>query len=140
MSLQLDYTLFVYGLSCIVLVMICATMAQRRSARLPSLWMALFATLHGAYQIMEIMALSLEEKGFAGYLTKPVRQTQLYDCLMMSFGQTRLEESAGNRRIVTRHTISEAKRRRASLLMVQGNETEKKIAVSILDKLGATRK
>ncbi len=81
----------------------------------------------------------LEEKGFAGYLTKPVRQAQLHDCLMMSFGQTRLEESAGNRRIVTSHTISEAKRRRASLLKVQGKETDKKIAVSILDKLGATR-
>jgi hypothetical protein len=58
----------------------------------------------------------------------------------MSFGQTRLEESEGNRRIVTRHTIAEVKRRRASLLMVQGKETDKKIAVSIMDKFGATRK
>ena len=61
MSLQLDYTLFVFGLSCIVLALICAIMAQRRSARLPFSWMALFAGLHGAYQIMEIMALSLPD-------------------------------------------------------------------------------
>jgi PAS domain S-box-containing protein len=76
----------------------------------------------------------LEEKGFAGYLTKPVRQAQLHDCLIMSLGQTSHEEFSGSRRIVTRHTIAEARRGRRSLQVVQDNDTDMKPSASVLTK------
>ncbi|MFH0958873.1 MAG: ATP-binding protein [Pseudomonadota bacterium] len=80
-------------------------------------------------------ATRLEEKGFAGYLTKPVRQFQLHDCLKMAVAQTRSEQPAGKRRIVTRHTIAEAKRRRALLLASQGHDSDRSVSTSFIDKL-----
>ena len=78
----------------------------------------------------------LEEKGFSGYLTKPVRQKQLYDCLLMSLGQAQGEGGPGKRSIVTRHTIAEAKRKRLHVLVVEDNYTNQRLAVSVLEKLG----
>ncbi|MHB8203922.1 MAG: response regulator, partial [Desulfomonilaceae bacterium] len=78
----------------------------------------------------------LEEKGFSGYLTKPVRQKQLYDCLLMSLGQAQGEGGPGKRSIVTRHSIAEAKRKRLHVLVVEDNYTNQRLAVSVLEKLG----
>ena len=78
----------------------------------------------------------LEEKGFSGYLTKPVRQKQLYDCLLMSLGQAHGEGGPGRRSIVTRHTIAEARRKRLRVLVVEDNYTNQRLAVSVLEKLG----
>ncbi|MFA6224110.1 MAG: response regulator [Desulfomonilaceae bacterium] len=78
----------------------------------------------------------LQEKGFAGYLTKPVRQAQLYDCLVMSLGQACGPISGENRRIVTRHTIAEARRKRLRVLVVEDNYTNQKLALSVLEKMG----
>ena len=78
----------------------------------------------------------LEEKGFSGYLTKPVRQKQLYDCLLMSLGQVEGECDPRKRSIVTRHTITEAKRKRLHVLVVEDNFTNQRLAVSVLEKLG----
>jgi PAS domain S-box-containing protein len=76
----------------------------------------------------------LQEKGFAGYLTKPVRQAQLHDCLIMSLGETSHEEFSGSRRIVTRHTIAEARRKRRLLQAVKDNDTDLKPSSSVLTK------
>ncbi|MGC8659290.1 MAG: response regulator [Desulfomonilaceae bacterium] len=78
----------------------------------------------------------LEKKGFAGYLTKPVRQRQLRDCILMTIGQSQAERSIGKRRIVTRHTIAELKRRRLKILVVEDNYANQKLSVSLLEKLG----
>ncbi|MGC8603058.1 MAG: response regulator, partial [Desulfomonilaceae bacterium] len=78
----------------------------------------------------------LEEKGFAGYLTKPVRQKQLHDCLLMSLGQACAAVGHENRRIVTRHTIAESKRKRLSVLVAEDNYTNQRLAVSVLEKMG----
>lgn len=78
----------------------------------------------------------LEEKGFAGYLTKPVRQKQLYDCLLMSLGQACTQQTPGKRRIVTRHTIAELKRKRLNVLVVEDNDINQKLVEALLDKLG----
>ncbi len=48
--------------------------------------------------------------GFSAYLTKPVKQSQLYDCLATVIGAGVSAAAAQESDLVTRHTISEARR------------------------------
>ena len=76
----------------------------------------------------------LDKIGFAGYLAKPVRQSQLYDCIVLVLGR-----AAGNlpeAGIVTRHTVAEVAHRRARILLAEDNVINQKVAQSILSKLG----
>lgn len=85
-------------------------------------------------------AAAAEEAGIAGYLMKPVRQSQLYDCLVTVMGlpAPRPEEPARpTGQLVTRHTLEEAKSRaRARVLVAEDNEINQKVAVTMLEKLG----
>jgi two-component system sensor histidine kinase/response regulator len=77
----------------------------------------------------------LRDIGFAAYLTKPVKQSQLYDCLAMVLGggsSGRASETA----FVTRHSLNEARRREVRILLVEDNATNQLVALSILEKLG----
>ena len=77
--------------------------------------------------------------GIEAYLTKPVRQYQLYDMLSTVLGFTGVEaESPGeNRPLVTAHTLKEAEARsRVRLLLAEDNEVNQKVAVRTLEKLG----
>src|SRR4029079_17672427 len=49
------------------------------------------------------------EAGIAAYLTKPVRQSQLFDCLMNVVGQPVEDGQTTVGRLVTRHVLTEAK-------------------------------
>jgi signal transduction histidine kinase/CheY-like chemotaxis protein/HPt (histidine-containing phosphotransfer) domain-containing protein len=78
----------------------------------------------------------LENIGFVGYLTKPVKQSQLYDCLVTVSGlrnETALEQTMS---IFTRHTICEKQQRTARILMAEDNITNQKVALSTLNKFG----
>jgi CheY-like chemotaxis protein/HPt (histidine-containing phosphotransfer) domain-containing protein len=67
-----------------------------------------------------------------GYLTKPVRQSQLYDCLATVIGSG--SQAAG---LVTRHVLSEAQARaRPRLLVAEDNTINQKLIVAMLSKLG----
>ena len=69
--------------------------------------------------------------GIAGYLTKPVRQSHLFDCLATVMGQ----ESPPA--LVTRHRLVEARRRaRAHLLVAEDNPVNQKVATKTLENLG----
>jgi len=81
-------------------------------------------------------AARLEKEGFAAYLTKPVRQSQFYDCLATVLGRKQARTGPRRRSIVTRHSLSEDQRRRARILVVEDNPTNQKVAVGILKKLG----
>jgi CheY-like chemotaxis protein/HPt (histidine-containing phosphotransfer) domain-containing protein len=76
------------------------------------------------------------QAGIEAYLTKPVRQSQLYDALatVMSTPEASPKEDP---RLVTRHTLRE---RRASaqarLLVAEDNEVNQKVAVMMLERLG----
>ncbi|HEX72054.1 MAG TPA: PAS domain-containing hybrid sensor histidine kinase/response regulator, partial [Candidatus Hydrogenedentes bacterium] len=61
----------------------------------------------------------LEAIGFSGYLTKPVRQSDLFDCLAMTIAGAAQEEKAQT--IVTRHAIREMRRRSARILLAEDN-------------------
>jgi signal transduction histidine kinase/CheY-like chemotaxis protein len=76
----------------------------------------------------------LEQIGFAGYLTKPVRQSQLYDCIVLVLG--RAEGNSPETGIVTRHTAAEVAQRGVRILMAEDNVINQKVAQSILGKLG----
>jgi len=78
----------------------------------------------------------LEKIGFVGYLTKPVKQSQLYDCLVTVSGlrnETALEQPLS---IFTRHTICEKQQRTARILLAEDNITNQKVALSTLKKFG----
>jgi PAS domain S-box-containing protein len=75
-----------------------------------------------------------EDIGFDSYLTKPVRQSDLFDCLALVLaGET---DHKDKRPVVTRHSIPEIKRSRIRILLAEDNITNQQVAVGILKKLG----
>jgi PAS domain S-box-containing protein len=85
-------------------------------------------------------AASSEDAGIAAYLTKPVRQSQLYDCLatvMGAFPDGSPQVAERTSQIVTVHSLKEAKdRRRPRVLLAEDNPTNQKAAVRMLEMLG----
>jgi two-component system sensor histidine kinase/response regulator len=81
-----------------------------------------------------------EQVGLAGYLQKPVRQSQLYDCLRTVMGPSTQHPPPAARhtpRIVTAHTMREAKDlRRPRVLLAEDNQTNQMAAVRMLEMLG----
>ncbi|MCP4411140.1 MAG: response regulator, partial [Gammaproteobacteria bacterium] len=73
------------------------------------------------------------EMGFGAYLVKPVKQTQLLNCLRIVTGKTELEEDA-TEHIVTKYTISEDHKQRVRILLTEDNVINQKIALHILEK------
>jgi two-component system sensor histidine kinase/response regulator len=78
------------------------------------------------------------EVGFAAYLVKPVRQSQLYDCLagVLRSGTHERDSGAAALPLITRHTLAERARRRARILLAEDNPINQKVAVKTLEKLG----
>ena len=78
--------------------------------------------------------------GFDAFLTKPVRQAHLYDCLSMVVnGALPLPGSAGPSAIplITRHTVTEAKAsQRGRVLVVEDNFVNQKVAAKMLEREG----
>ncbi len=81
-------------------------------------------------------AARLEEIGFAAYLTKPVRQARLYDCLLAVAGSQSLPDHVRPSRIVTRYSAAEGKKRRVRILVAEDNATNQVVALKTLEKLG----
>jgi two-component system sensor histidine kinase/response regulator len=81
-------------------------------------------------------AARLEDLGCAGYLMKPVRQSQLFDVIItvLSRQSTGAKDKSGT--IVTRHTIEDQKRRAIRILLAEDNPTNQKVAVSLLGRAG----
>jgi len=81
-------------------------------------------------------AAEAKAKGFSAYLTKPVKNVQLHDCLGAVLGQhsnpTILPDTP---RFVTRHTLAELSQSRR-ILIVEDNRTNQKVIQALLKKLG----
>ncbi len=83
-----------------------------------------------------------QDIGLAGYLTKPIRENQLFDCLrlVMGMGDASQEKTVGSTNLatlVTRHSLSEiASGKRGRLLLAEDNPVNQKVAVKMLEKLG----
>lgn len=79
-------------------------------------------------------AAALEQIGFAGYLAKPVRQSQLKDCIALVLG--RVSGNAMKTGIVTQYTVAESSRRGIRILLAEDNAINRKVAQALLTKLG----
>ena len=81
-----------------------------------------------------------QEVGILAYLTKPVRQGQLIECLtlvMATSERTAARADDQTRLIITRHSLSEAQAQRSPrVLVVEDNPVNQKVATKILEKLG----
>ena len=74
--------------------------------------------------------------GVDAYLTKPVRQSQLYECLRTVLGQPAKPQEATRSVLVTRHTLAEAKHQtRPRILVAEDNPVNQKLIVRLLEKM-----
>jgi CheY-like chemotaxis protein len=81
-------------------------------------------------------AARLEALGFDGYLTAPLRPSQLRGCLALVLGRGDAGRAGPAPGLVTRHTVSEARRRRVRLLLAEDNAINQLVAVKMLEKMG----
>ncbi|MBH0198087.1 MAG: PAS domain S-box protein [Nitrospira sp.] len=85
-------------------------------------------------------AKAAQDAGFAAYLTKPIRQSQLHECLSLvlanssSAAPTSAQPAAP---LITRHSLSEVQARsRGRILVAEDNPVNQKVAVKMIEKLG----
>jgi CheY-like chemotaxis protein/HPt (histidine-containing phosphotransfer) domain-containing protein len=78
----------------------------------------------------------LQEIGFSAYLTKPIKNAQLYDCIVTVLGSRTEGDPETHRPIITRHTLKEDRKRRIRVLVAEDNAVNQKVAIRILEKLG----
>ncbi|MEN8143117.1 MAG: response regulator, partial [Thermodesulfobacteriota bacterium] len=77
----------------------------------------------------------LAEEGFAAYLTKPVKETLLKECLeSVVHDRPQRENRVDN--LITRHSIAESRKKDLRILLAEDNAINQKVALAILDKLG----
>ncbi|MEO6325360.1 MAG: response regulator [Thermoanaerobaculia bacterium] len=75
--------------------------------------------------------------GIGGYLTKPARQFQLYDCLAAVMGMAGVGVPVAPAQLVTKHTLSGVfQRLRGRVLVAEDNLINQKVAVRMMEKLG----
>ena len=78
--------------------------------------------------------------GVAAYLTKPIKQTQLYTALALVIGSSHPRADKKERPLITKHTVREVSRPSAAarILLAEDNPVNQAVAVGMLKKLGYT--
>jgi two-component system, sensor histidine kinase and response regulator len=76
-----------------------------------------------------------KQLGIAAYLPKPIKQSDLYDAMVLALRS--IEEPGVCTQVITRHTLREG-RRRLRLLLAEDNPVNQKFAVRMLQKMGHT--
>ncbi len=72
--------------------------------------------------------------GFAAYLNKPVKQSQLFECLGMVTGKSSNVEKDTKRQIITQYSISEDNKQRVRILVAEDNIVNQKVTLNIMEK------
>jgi len=78
----------------------------------------------------------LEQMGFSAYLTKPVKQTRLYECLLAIMGCGPYHQGRLPAHILTAHSLPETIKQSIRILLVEDNSTNQMVALRILEKAG----
>lgn len=85
-------------------------------------------------------AKAAQSAGIAAYLTKPIRQSLLYECLSLVLGSVSdvvVPTPQTATPIITRHSLLESQTRsRPLVLVVEDNPVNQKVAATMLEKLG----
>jgi len=82
-------------------------------------------------------AARLKKEGFAAYLTKPVKQSVLHDCLAAVDATADPDDHTDNAgQLITRYSLDEAKQRGIRILVAEDNPVNQKVALAVLEKLG----
>ncbi|MCK5097027.1 MAG: PAS domain S-box protein, partial [Desulfobacteraceae bacterium] len=81
-------------------------------------------------------AKELKEIGFAAYLIKPVKQSQLFDCLSTVAGVQKEAEEKQSEALVTKHSLADDQKQKIRILLAEDNIINQKVALGTLKKLG----
>ncbi|MBU2452049.1 MAG: response regulator, partial [Proteobacteria bacterium] len=73
--------------------------------------------------------------GFDAYLTKPVRSTQLFECLISVLTKKEMK-TQDKPQLVTQHTLTEDKIKNIRILLAEDNAINRKIVLRLMDKWG----
>ncbi len=76
-----------------------------------------------------------EEIGFSAYLSKPVKQSYLFECLTTLASDTTVDTIKDNK-IITKYTLSENRNFKFKILLAEDNDINQMVALATLDKLG----
>ncbi len=77
-----------------------------------------------------------EKEGFTAFITKPVQQKELYNCLIQVVAGYTKNESIEKTSQVSGSIISKERKLKMRLLLVEDNSTNRVVAKAILKKLG----
>jgi len=80
----------------------------------------------------------LKEIGFSAYITKPIKENQLRECLEAALGLSTNALNDEKKTIITKHTIEEENKRQCRILLAEDNMVNQKVALKLLRNLGYT--
>jgi CheY-like chemotaxis protein/HPt (histidine-containing phosphotransfer) domain-containing protein len=79
----------------------------------------------------------LRDLGFSAYLVKPVKQSQLFDCLSIAVGDKALRGNADrSQQLITGGMLEELASKNCRILLAEDNVVNQKVALGILKKMG----
>ncbi len=77
------------------------------------------------------------DAGFDAYLTKPIKQSQMFDAVVSVFGRKKEPDAETSAHpIITRHTIKERQQNKPRILLAEDNAVNQRVALIHLRKLG----
>jgi two-component system sensor histidine kinase/response regulator len=74
--------------------------------------------------------------GFEGYLTKPIKQSPLFNAILAVFGKKQDKMPLQDKSIVTVHSLAESGKRKPHILLTEDNAVNQKVALIHLRKFG----
>jgi PAS domain S-box-containing protein len=77
-----------------------------------------------------------DQAGFSGYLTKPLRRSQLHECLASVAARIGRPPVGPSEGVGTRHTAAPVPSGHVRILLAEDNATNRLVALKILEKLG----
>jgi PAS domain S-box-containing protein len=80
----------------------------------------------------------VREAGFSAYLLRPLTWSQIYDAVVDVMKAAPADPARDATRLVTRHSVAEARRSRVRILLVEDNQVNQLVAESVLQRLGYT--